>query len=292
MLKLETLLEQSNELPSLPEIYIKVSELLESDDSSARDIGEAVQTDTSLTARILKMVNSAYFGLPNQVTSVAQAISLLGRQQLKEILMGSILGGVFGDLKIAGFPMQDFWRHSIKTAIISRHLAMQNAKIIDHEAFFTAGLLHDIGRLVIAKVAPESIFEIDELANTGDLDIVQLEAEKLGVTHVEVGGVLMKKWNMPSLLTQCVLKHHEVEHVGPFAIDTSIVYLANQLSQHDLVADEEELETLLSTIQNWQQTGCTQEQIYSACQLADEQAYTVMESLGMVDLEISDNDFA
>jgi len=167
MKDLQVLLEQSKELPTLPEIYVRVSELLDSETASARDIGEAVQTDPSLTAKILKMVNSAFYGLPKRVTSVSQAVSLLGRQQLKQILMSSVLAGVFSEVNIVNFSMHDFWKHSIKTAIIARHLGMQNVNIIDHEAFFTAGLLHDIGRLVIAKVAPE---EMDEIKTTREVN--------------------------------------------------------------------------------------------------------------------------
>lgn len=291
MYQLESLIEQSKELPPLPEIYIRVSELLESDTANAQEVGEAVQTDPSLTARVLKMINSAYYGLPHQVTSISQAISLLGRQQIKHILMGSVLAGVFKDINIEGFPLQEFWEHSIKTAIIARHLAMQNIHVIDHEAFFTAGLLHDIGRLVIAQVAADKLAEIDQLVAVSGVDIVETESDKLGVTHVEVGAALMRKWNMPSLLTQCVVKHHDTVHLGPFALDTSIVYLANQLSHHELVETEEEMQAILSGIQNWQDTDCTAEQIEIACHLADNQWMDVLESLGMAeDVFINFND--
>ena len=289
--KLEALLEHSNELPSLPEIYVRVSELLETENSDAQQIGEAVQTDPSLTGRLLKMVNSAYYGLPNEIFSISQAISVLGRQQIKQILMGSVLSGVFTEINNDNFSMRDFWQHSIKTAIIARHLAMQNAQIIDHEAFFTAGLLHDIGRLVLAKEVPDLLPEIEELVEINGVDIIQAEEEKLGVTHIDVGGALMKKWGIPSLITQCVVKHHEIDHVGPFAVDTSMVYLANNLSKLVLLDDEDEMQKTIVTIANWQQTGCTLEQIDIACRLADEQWLEVMESLGMVDLEIDDDPF-
>jgi len=285
MNKLELFLEQSTELPALPEIYLKISNLLESKSSDAYEIGMAVQTDPTLTGRILSLINSAYYGMSNQITSVAQAVSLLGRQQLKQILLGSVLSGVFQDYDNEHFSLRDFWEHSIKTAIIARHLAMQNANVIDHEAFFTAGLLHDLGRLIIAKVEPEKLVEIDDHVQFYGDSIVEVEADKLGVTHVEVGSVMMRKWRMPSMLSQCVAKHHETEHSGPFAMETSIVYLANLLSQRDLVEDEEQMQAMLSTIPNWQQTLCTPEQITAACQTANEQWQNVMESLGMADAE-------
>jgi len=287
MPNLETLLNQSDELPSLPEIYIKVSDLLESEDSSSREIGEAVQTDPSLTARILKLINSAYYGMPRQVTSVAQAVSLLGRQQLQQILLGTVLAGVFNDMQIKNFSMTEFWRHSIKTAIIARHLAMQNVNIIDHEAFFTAGLLHDIGRLVLAKAIPDELAEIDRQVRNG-ADVVRLETEILGLSHVDVGGALMLKWDMPTVITQCVLNHHRIEHEGEHAIASSIVYLANKLSLKQVVETEKEMMSELSGIRNWKQADNTLDQILIACQLADKQWAEVMESLGMVDMEIGD----
>ncbi len=295
MQMLETLLKQAGNLPSLPEIYIRVTELLETENATAIKIGETVQTDPALTARILKLINSAYYGLQNPVTSISQAVTLLGRQQLQQVLVGSVLAGVFKDFDITDFPLRDYWKHCIKTAIIAKQLAMQNAYILDHEAFFTAGLLHDIGWLVIAKVNPGSYVNITGLARIENKDVIQVETEKLGVTHIEVGVALLEKWGIPGSIIQCVRKHHDIDHIGSFAIETSLVYLANQLSRIDLGGkdeeeDEEELiSDILSTIPNWEKSQCTSEQIAIACRLAYEQWLDVMESLGMVDLDIEDN---
>lgn len=285
---LEPLLRQAGELPSLPEVYIRVTELLETESSTAIQIGETVQTDPALTARILKLINSAYYGLRNPVTSISQAVTLLGRQQLQQVMTGTVLAGVFKDFDITDFPLRDFWRHCVKTAIIARHLAMQNARVIDHEAFFTAGLLHDIGWLVIAKVNPGSYVNITGLAKTEGRDVIQVETEKLGVTHIDVGVALLDKWGIPGLITQCVKKHHDTDHIGPLAIETCIVFLANQLSRYTLSGEENEISDILSTIPNWQKSKCTEEQIDIACRLADRQWLEVMESLGMVDLEIGE----
>ncbi len=286
MQNLEALIGDSYELPSLPEIYIRVSELIEDEDASAQQIGQAVQTDPSLTARVLKLINSAYYGLSVNVTSVAQAVSLLGRDQLKAVLIGSVLTKVFEDVEVENFSMREFWLHSIKTAIIARHLAMQNASILDHESFFTAGLLHDIGRLVLARVAPEAQQVIDHLVEAEGHNIVDVENDKLGVSHVEVGQELMIRWKMPSVLTQCVFRHHQTNHEGPFAIETAIVYLANELSKYPLLQDEEEKAEVLANIENWQQAKCPIEQVTIACSLAEDQWEEVMDSLGMLDLEI------
>jgi len=293
MQKLEALLKQAGDLPSLPEVYIRVNELLDTEISTAIQIGDAVQTDPALTARILKLINSAYYGLSNPVTSISQAVTLLGRQYLQQALTGSVLAEVFKDFNVTEFPLRDFWQHCIKTAIIARQLAMQNARIIDHEAFFTAGLLHDIGWLVIVKVNPSAFVTITTIAKTENRDILLVETEKLGVTHIDVGVALLKKWGIPDLITECIRMHHDADHEGPYAIETSVVALANQLSRHSLPGEREELEEIeeiLSTIPYWEKSKCTAEQIGIACRLADEQWMEVMESLGMLDLEIREEE--
>lgn len=277
---LESLLEQSDNLPSLPEIYTRVSSLLDDEDSSAHDIGDAVQSDPTLTAKILKMINSAYFGLPNQVTTISQAVSLLGRALLKQTLMSSVLSEVFRDFNQKDFSMREFWQHSIKTAIIARHLAMQNASIIDHESFFTAGLLHDLGRLILAKVDAPCLLDVQSISEHSEEDITQIEITQIGVSHTQLGAALLQKWGMPSLFIQCALRHHDEEHLGPFAIDTSTVYLANKISNLENT-DDESLTYFLSTITNWKDTRCTEEQILIASRLADEQCIEVMKNLSL-----------
>ncbi len=281
-------MSQSGELPALPEIYIRVTELLDNENSSAFQIGAALQTDPSLNARILRLINSAYYGLQNPVTSIPQAVTLFGRRQLQQILMGSVLSGVFKSFDIGGFPIHDFWRHSVKTAIIAKNLAMQNAGIIDHEAYFTAGLLHDIGWLVICKVVPDAYGVVSEIAKTQGRDVLELETEKLGVTHVEVGVALLEKWKIPSLIIQCVKLHHGIEPLEAHSVETSMVCLANQLSRFTLEDCDREFDEILATMPVWKFTNCNIEQIAIACRLAAEQSLDVMESLGMVDLEIED----
>jgi HD-like signal output (HDOD) protein len=282
MSNLEDLLVNADELPALPEIYFRVSEQIDDEDVTAHEIGDTVQTDPYLTGRILKLINSAYYGLQYHVTSVAQAVSLLGRRQLRQILIGSVLSEAFEDVHVSDFPIHSFWAHSIKTAIIARHLGMQNAQVLDHEAYFTAGLLHDLGWLVIAKAEPGSYLQVDNIVQNEGRDALEVENELLGVNHVDVGAALMAKWAMPSVISICVKKHHETDHSGPMGLDTGIVYLANKLSRFELNQGEEEMESVVSSIKNWEQTKCTLDQIVIACELADNQWVEVMDSLGML----------
>ena len=163
-----------------------------------------------------------------------------------------MLAQVFKDFNINEFPLHDFWQHSIKTAIIARQLAMQNARIIDHEALFTAGLLHDIGRLVIARVIPNAYMTVSDIAKTENRDIILVETEKLGATHIDVGVALLEKWGIPGLIIRSVKMNHETDHRGPTAIETSVVVMANQLSRHRLPDEEDALTELLSRIPYWE----------------------------------------
>ena len=275
----ESILEQLHDLPSLPEIYIRVSGLLNNEKSTAQQIGDAVQSDPSLTSKILKVVNSAYYGLSQPVTSIPQTASLLGRERLGSILLGTAVKGLFSDM--VNFSLDDFWKHSVKTAIISRQLAIQNSFIDDHEALFTAGLLHDIGRLVIAKTSPMQLFTVDSLIRKQGKDPLAAEVEVFGFSHADVGEVLLQAWNLPELLIQCVSNHHQTDHQGMLAEASSIVYLANQLSHLELPTDLANAQNILNEIPNWQQSRCSQEQIYSAWGFAEDLTFDVMVSYGM-----------
>ncbi|MDH3389698.1 MAG: HDOD domain-containing protein, partial [Gammaproteobacteria bacterium] len=248
---LEQLIGKGQDLPSLPEIYLRVSEQLEDENSSVQQIGDTVQNDPAITTRVLKMVNSAYYGLPNQVSSIAQAVSLLGRERLKHILIGSVLRGVFSGHDNPAFSMQVFWQHSIKTAIIARQLAQQTRQIDEPEAMFTAGLLHDIGKLLLINRFPERMLAAEEYMIQKRVDILSAELKQVGVTHTAVGEALMQYWGLPQMLVDCASRHHETVHDGPHRHATHLIYLANSLSQYVPPLDHDETQTILDDIENW-----------------------------------------
>ncbi|MCP4982447.1 MAG: HDOD domain-containing protein [Gammaproteobacteria bacterium] len=283
----EQLVGKGQDLPSLPEIYLRVSEQLEDDSSSVQKIGDTVQNDPAITTRVLKMVNSAYYGLPNQVASVSQAVSLLGRERLKHILIGSVLRGVFSGQDNPAFSMQEFWQHSIKTAIIARQLAKQITEIKESESMFTAGLLHDIGKMLLINKFPERMLAAEEYMIQKRVDVLTAELSQIGITHTAVGEALMEHWGLPQLLIDCARNHHEIVHDGENRIATHLIYLANNLSQYVPPLDDSETQDILLDIDNWDMGYASFEMIASACQHADDMVFEVMESLGMVAIEIS-----
>ncbi|MDJ0881704.1 MAG: HDOD domain-containing protein, partial [Gammaproteobacteria bacterium] len=175
ILSLEQLLQSDSELSSLPEIYIRVSDLLDNENSTSAQIGQVVETDPALTTRILKMVNSAFYGFPNTISTIAQAITILGRDRLRQILIGSVLGGVFGKVDNKVLLMEDFWQHSVKVAILSRQLCRHSRVAEEADTLFTAGLLHEIGRLIIAQKMPIAAQQIKQLVEQDHIDIYSAE---------------------------------------------------------------------------------------------------------------------
>ena len=286
---LDQLLGKGQDLPSLPEIYLRVAEQLEDENCSVQQIGNTVQNDPAIATRVLKMVNSAYYGLPNQVASVSQAISLLGRERLKHILIGSVLRGVFTAQDNPAFSMQEFWQHSIKTAIIARELAQNIAEIGEPEALFTAGLLHDIGKLLLINRFPERMLAAEEHMIQQRVDILSAELSQVGVTHTAVGEALMDHWGLPPVLVACARNHHEPVHDGPHRHLTHVIYLANRLGEYVPPLDDDETRDILDDIPNWEMAPVSLQQIAAACQRADDMVFEVMESLGMVAIEISDD---
>lgn len=279
---LESLLEQGPELSSLPEVYLRVTELLDDPSATVYEIGEAVQTDPAISTRILTMVNSAYYGMPNRVSTISQAAALLGRDRIKQILIGSVLVNLFTDPEIESFSLQDFWQHSIKTAIIAKQLAIQSDDVSEPDAIFIAGLLHDTGSLVLADKVPLLFDQVHNLKRK--LGQMAAEKEVLGFDHAELGAALMTQWGLPELLATCTGRHHDSGYSSTYASSVRLVYMANELSHNLPPMDDGEALDQLREIDNWQLAGIPVDQICYACQLAEEQLFDVMESLGMINM--------
>lgn len=284
-LTLDEMIGKSQVLPSLPEIYLRVSEQLADESVTTQQIGDTLQHDPAIATRVLKLVNSAYHGLPNQVSSVAHAVKLLGRERLRHILRGSLLKGVVSDYDNPAYSMLEFWQHSIKTAIIARQLAQEVDTFEPPESMFTAGLLHDIGKLVLINRVPEKMLAAEQWMIRKRVDVLTAELMQVGLTHTAVSEALMLHWDLPTLLIDCARNHHESVHDGPNRQATHLIYLANRLSEYVPPIDEQETWDILDDIDNWDMGQFSLEQIADACQQADAMVFEVMESLQMVAIE-------
>lgn len=196
-------------VPPLPVVYQKLLAYLRQPNAMIKRIGEIVAEDMALTAAVLKIVNSAYFGLPKPIASIERAVSYLGLDALMTLVLQ--YGLLDKQFSVAEMPVnhRDLRHHSLATAGIARAIAAMNRETRDvQDEAFLAGILHDIGELVLAMIRPAEMAMINELLSTTQLSQTAAEREILQVTHADVGAYLLGVWGFSNLITEAVLLHH------------------------------------------------------------------------------------
>ena len=222
-------IKTSKNLPSLPQILLKLIELCNSEESTVKDISQIIIKDPSLSAKIVNMASSTYYGLANRVTTIDQALVILGQNTIKNIAIISSVTQAFSKVKDNSvFKLKIFWRHSLVCAILARLIAKKTLYTSPDEAFLT-GLLHDIGKLVLWVNFPKEYAGI--LKSSNDRCDLILAGEALhGSTHCEVGSWLIKRWNLQSFMADAVLYHHDsVDRIQDALPLVKIIYVANIL---------------------------------------------------------------
>lgn len=207
-------------LPTLPGVVAQLCAMVDSPDTSASDIANLISKDQVLAARILKLVNSAFYGFPGRISSVSQAYVLLGFNVVKGL---SVSVSVF-DLMKGG--LEDLWRHSLACSTVAGHVARALGEQ-DPEEIAVAALLHDIGKVAIWTKFPEEMEKVISQLQATNKSLIELEEEFLGITHVEVSGLLAEKWNLPENLREPITCHHQPWRSKKHTKRTYMVHLAN-----------------------------------------------------------------
>jgi HD-like signal output (HDOD) protein len=233
------LVARINKLPTLPATYQKLVETLRRPNSSIDDVSRVIATDPAMTARLLKLVNSAYFGLQKPVADVARAGALLGLDRIMALVLGQ---GIFSDCEppqVEGFSMEELWQHSVATANAAHRIAV--AEQLDREtvaAAFLAGMLHDIGKLVLAMGLPDAYAKVLRQVGSRTNDLQQVEMLELHAAHTDVGAYLIGLWGLPNTIAEAVA-YHEDPSQSPndeFGLP-GIVHVADRLTQRPDIAD-------------------------------------------------------
>lgn len=219
------------DLVSLPEVCMQVQSVADDPRSTASDMGAVIAQDPALTARLLQLVNSAYFGFPAKVETVTRAVSLVGLRQLKTLALAVSAVELFDRVPAEHVSMVSFWSHSIFCGLLSRELASA-CRVLHGERLFVAGLLHDIGRLMIYSHRPGEAERIHRHMDSNGIDLTAAERSVLGYDHAELGGVLLKSWQLPDALQTAVAYHHD-EQRACSSLEAAIVHLAN-VATHSL----------------------------------------------------------
>lgn len=203
------LVSRELQLASLPDVYYRIMEVINSTRSSASHIAEAVGKDTSLLSRLLRLVNSAFYGFPSKIETVTRAVAIVGTRELSTLALGVAAVQYFNDIPSEYVDMKSFWRHSVACACGVYARLMASEKIgVSEERLFVSGLLHDLGKLVLFRQVPLSARNAIELALAKKIPLCEAEREILGFDHAYLGALLLREWKIPSPLENAVRFHH------------------------------------------------------------------------------------
>ena len=203
------LVSQMERLPSIPSLYVEVIEKLQSPEASLDDLGDIIARDIDLTAEILKLVNSAFFGLRRQISSASEAVCYLGLDTIKSLVLSISVFSQFQVDDLKTLPLQSLWSHSLTIARGAKLIAKLEdceAKVVDES--FAAGMLHDTGKLILAFNFSKAYVEILERSQENPGTLLDTEREVFGATHAEIGGYLLGLWGLPIPVVEAIALHH------------------------------------------------------------------------------------
>ena len=223
------LISDAVELASLPAVVMQAMELLNDPDTSASDIGNVINQDPALTLRLLKIVNSAFYGFPSRIETVSRAITIIGTLELTDLIVGSTVVNTFVHLPNKLVNMEQFWCHSLYSGIVARLLAGR-LRAPHTERCFVLGLLHDIGSLVLYRQWPEQSCEALQLCASGDLPQHLAEQQVFGFDHGNIGAELMQQWKLPESFIEVARHHHQPTQAKRFRLETATVHLADTIA--------------------------------------------------------------
>lgn len=226
-----SLINDMSALVSPPDVCLKVNQLMADDSSSLEQVALVVIRDPNLTARILKLANSAFYGLPGRVDTITRAVMLLGMAEIHKIVMAVSAVQSFSRLSSSVTNMNSFWRHGVYTGLVAQAIA-RRARVLHPERLFVAGMLHDIGTLLINKRFPE-IAQATTIEAAGDEDAQhRFEMRDLGFDHALLAGMMLDNWHLPATLVDTVYWHHEPQRALNAGAEAAILKVADQVANY------------------------------------------------------------
>jgi len=217
-------------IPSLPALYQEITQELANPEPSLAHVGQIIAKDAGMTAKVLQLTNSALLGVRFQVSDPVQAVSLLGLELIRALVITIHIFAPFEKLQLDELDIPQLWKHLLANAKLSRAIAQaENASKAVRDDAFTAGLLHDVGKLVLAASMPQVYREIVQRAKSGSC-LVEAERERLNCGHPEIGAYLAAIWGLPNPIAEAIAWHHAPEAVGPTSLSPLVaVYAADRL---------------------------------------------------------------
>jgi putative nucleotidyltransferase with HDIG domain len=249
LLTYDDVVNNLDDLPSLPAVVMELLDSIAQEDVDIAVLAKKVSHDQALTAKTLRLANSSLFGLQVKVTTIQQAITFLGFQSTRNLITAAAVTGCFADQLCPGFDHRLFWRHSIATAACARVLARHVR--FNQDYAFTAGLLHDIGRLVLVSGFPERYAAVIAYRQAHDCHTLEAERAVLGIDHVDAGLALAEHWNFSDTMRLAIAGHHDPAKPGAGFL-AAIIHVADAMVHAlDLVQQPDGMVPPVSTVA-WQ----------------------------------------
>ncbi|HHJ13053.1 MAG TPA: HDOD domain-containing protein [Gammaproteobacteria bacterium] len=225
------LIADTLQLASLPYVVSRAMEMIHAPDTSASDVGEILAQDPALVARLLRIVNSPFYGFPSHIDTISRAITIIGTRDLTDLILGASAVQAFSELPgdETGFDLEQFWDHSLFAAVVARLLA-QRQHFANTERSFVMGLLHDIGELILLHRLPEAMQTVRQRVTHEALPLHVAEREILGFDHGEVGAELMQAWGLPEAFVTVTRHHHQPSAATGERVETATVHIADAIA--------------------------------------------------------------
>lgn len=238
--KIKLVVGKIHNLPTPPIVFTQITRVINNPDTSAYEIASIISEDPALTAKVLKLTNSSFYGIPRTITNVKQAIVILGLEAIKSLVISASVFEIFSkNSKLDIDYLERFWRHSLSVALMAKIICRKNKmpSLQEAELAFSAGLLHDIGKLIIISHLPQEHEEIARMIeNHRGYPEYHAENEILGFTHADIGSYLTARWNLPELICNAILGHHDNDALlkeKSMALIHVANYLAHQIEIED-----------------------------------------------------------
>ena len=229
MLTAEELVSKSTEVVSLPEIYLRIRQILDDPTAGMDEVAEVIARDPGFASRVLQIANSAFYGFPAKIDTVRRAANLLGATKIHDLVLTTTVCRAFDRISVSIMNMDLFWQNSIYVAVLSQLLAAHYERR-DSDSLFIQGLLADVGHLIMYQQIPEQCSKALEIAKREQTALPEIERGLLGFDYAEVGGLLLQTWNLPETLCCVVGNHLSPVDAGECSDSAALVKMALQIA--------------------------------------------------------------
>lgn len=231
MASAQELVQSCSNIFTLPEIYFRVRDVVDDHESTMDDLANALKLDPAISARLLKIVNSPFYGFPKQIDTVTRAVNLIGMQAVSDLVTATTIGRTFTGMTTEVMDLSAYWRKSVLSALVAGKIA-KACSIEESERFFIEGLLRDIGHLVLYQTIPQRAQAALVEASNLSTPLAEVEQSSIGCDFTEVGAELVRFWGMPAPIEQAIRHQLNPNEAGEYALHASIIHLAGVIADH------------------------------------------------------------